>query len=198
MTCPSESEGPLAEFAALRQEIDQRISRKYAMVMTQLTIAGAIFGFVLGDSKRAPLLLIVPVSSYLLCSYFIRQARWVAHIGYYIRAELSPRVPGGLRWGDWLRANPPVFGRTFPRLFWLAPLLLNFGGVSLLALTWATVAILRTSASAPIIWGIWMLLTFDILITVLSVILTIDVIRVHWSTYDTPAEHAKPAPQVQA
>jgi hypothetical protein len=186
VTQPSESLGPLAEFTALRQEIDQRISRKYAMVMTQLTLSGAIFGFVLGDARRVPLLLVVPISSYVLCSHFIRQARWVAHIGTYIRLDLSPRVPGGLHWGDWLRDHPPIFGRTFPRFLWVAPLLLTFPGISLLSLIWTATAMLGShrSLSGLIVPGaLWL---FDLGITGLSAALSIEVIQRHWSHHDLP------------
>ncbi|MGH3657492.1 MAG: hypothetical protein ACRDUA_12605 [Micromonosporaceae bacterium] len=62
------SEGPLAEFAAMRQAIESCIERMTKLHLFQLSTAGAIFAFVMSGKGRAGLLLIVPVSSYLLHS----------------------------------------------------------------------------------------------------------------------------------
>jgi hypothetical protein len=41
------TEGPLAEFAALRQEIIQRQATQHSVLALQLTISGAVFSFAL-------------------------------------------------------------------------------------------------------------------------------------------------------
>jgi hypothetical protein len=59
-----EASGVLAEFAALRQEIERRNIVQHALFALQLTSAGAIFSFALSDESRARFLLIVPISTY--------------------------------------------------------------------------------------------------------------------------------------
>lgn len=125
-------DGALAEFSTLRTEIDSRYKYQQQILALQLTLTSAIFG--LGLSKPVPLgiLLIVPLSSYLLCGRYIGQRTAIRWASRYITEKLSPRVPGGLGWSRWVAEN-----RRPDRLIdWYLPLLIGFPGASLLALGW--------------------------------------------------------------
>lgn len=126
-------DGPLAEFAALRDEIQERVKAQGQMLSLQLTLAGAVFGFAISRPGLTALLLIVPFSSYLLCGRLVAQHFGTLRVAKYIKEELSPKVPGGLRWEEWLeqqqRRRPHFLGSALP-------LLLTFVGASLLALGW--------------------------------------------------------------
>lgn len=125
-------EGPLAEFVSLRTEIDSRAKFQQQILALQLTLTSAIFGFALSRPGMAGLLLIVPVSSYLLCGRYVAQRTAIRWASTYINEALNPRVPGGLGWVSWSRANR----RPDRLLDWLVPLLLSFPGASTLALAW--------------------------------------------------------------
>ncbi len=125
-------DGALAEFSSLRTEIDSRSKYQQQILVLQLTLTSAIFG--LGLSKPVPLgiLLIVPLSSYLLCGRYIGQRTAIRWASRYITEKLSPRVPGGLGWSRWTSEN-----RRPERLVdWYLPLIICFPGASLLALGW--------------------------------------------------------------
>jgi hypothetical protein len=126
-------DGPLAEFSALRDEIQERVKAQQQMLSIQLTLSGAVFGFAISRPGMTALLLIVPFSSYLLCGRLVAQHFGTLRVAKYIREELSDRVPGGLRWEQWLlrqqRRRPHFLGSTLPLLF-------TFVGASLLALGW--------------------------------------------------------------
>jgi hypothetical protein len=125
--------GPLAEFAALREEIQERVRAQQQLLTLQLTLAGAVFGFAISQHGTTALLLIVPFSSYLLCGRLVAQHFGTVRVAQYIREELSARVPGGLCWEEWLerqqKRRPAFLGLELP-------LLLTFVGASLLALAW--------------------------------------------------------------
>jgi len=126
-------DGPLAEFAALREEIQERVRAQQQLLTLQLTLAGTVFGFALSQHGVTALLLIVPFSSYLLCGRLVAQHFGTIRVAQYVREELSARVPGGLRWEEWLERQQ----KRRPHLLGLElPLLLTFVGASLLALAW--------------------------------------------------------------
>jgi hypothetical protein len=127
---PTGYEGPLAEFSALRQEIDARNGNQHQILSLQLLTAGGIFGLVIKDREFVPLLILVPFTSYLLCGRCVTQGHAVERIAQYIRRRLSPQVPGGLGWEKWHRARR----RRDYRWSWFVPLLLSFPGASLLAI----------------------------------------------------------------
>jgi hypothetical protein len=126
-------EGPLAEFSALREEIQERVKAQQQMLSLQLTLTGAVFGFAISQPGMAVLVLIVPFSSYLLCGRLVAQHFGTLRVAKYINEELSDKVPGGLRWEAWLRRQrslrPHLLGSTLPLLF-------TFAGASVLALGW--------------------------------------------------------------
>jgi hypothetical protein len=123
-------EGPLEEFRALRQEIDSRSRNQHQILSLQLTTAGGIFGLVISKPHLFALLTVVPVTSYLLCGRFATQGHAVEAAARYIMDELDQRVPGGLRWEAWQRADK----RKDYRWAWFVPLLLTFSGASALAI----------------------------------------------------------------
>lgn len=124
--------GPLAEFAELRTEIQERVKAQQQFFALQLTTAGGVIGFALSRSGLTGLLLIVPFSSFLLCGRLVAQHFGLLRVAEYIRDELSPRVPGGLGWEDWLHQR----GGRPPFVALALPLLLTFVGAAALALWW--------------------------------------------------------------
>jgi hypothetical protein len=126
-------DGPLAEFAALRDEIQERVKGQGQLLSLQITLAGAVFGFAISRPGMTALLLIVPFSSYLLCGRLVALHFGTLRVAKYIKEELSCKVPGGLRWEEWLERTQ----RRRPHFLGFAlPLLLTFVGASVLALAW--------------------------------------------------------------
>lgn len=127
-----EARGPLAEFTALRAEIDRRGNLQQGIFVLQLTAAGAIFSFALSDPARVRFLLILPLISYALCGRYCLQHLGIERVGAYVRDSLSARVPGGLLWESWIEQYPAKM-----RLIgWVNPFYLAFPGASALALIW--------------------------------------------------------------
>ncbi|MGH3736107.1 MAG: hypothetical protein ACRDT6_10890 [Micromonosporaceae bacterium] len=139
------SEGPLAEYASMRQEIESCIDRMTRLYLFQLSTAGAIFAFVLSGGGRSGLLLIVPISSYLLYVAWLNNYESVMHIGKFIDTVLGPKIGGGVHWESWRRANP--YPQRLPGGY--HHLLLAFAGVSLLSLGWATPTVFSGWSAAP-------------------------------------------------
>lgn len=123
-------DGPLAEFSALRDEILERVKAQNQVFVLQLTLSSAIFGFAISKPGMTPLLLVMPLSSYLLCGRLVALHFGTLRVAKYIMEELNCRVPGGLKWEHWLRKSsqrPHFLGSVLP-------LLLSFVGSSVLAL----------------------------------------------------------------
>ncbi|MFG2044424.1 hypothetical protein [Dactylosporangium sp. NPDC048998] len=129
---PDRLDGPLAEFAALRREIDRRAVAQQQIFVLQVLTAGALFVIAFWHVSWAPWLLIIPFSSCLLCTASVAQIAAIATIVGYIRDELEPTIEG-LGWERYRQQVPYPF--TFPRLS--HPNLLLFGGVPGLALVLA-------------------------------------------------------------
>jgi hypothetical protein len=179
------SEGALAEFDALRQEILQRQGTQHQVLALQLTIAGAVFSFALTGHARSGFLLIIPLSSYMLCSRFVEDHVGIRHIGRYIRESLSPRVPGGLNWESWVARNPVTFG--VPGLAWGYAYLVTYPGVALLALAAGSESFLAADhRRAPILVALALVWTLDLAITVLSAVLLWRAVIVSLSPSGSP------------
>ncbi|MEU1205338.1 hypothetical protein [Nocardia sp. NPDC005825] len=127
-----EARGPLAEFTALRAEVDRRGTLQQGLFVLQLTAAGAIFSFALSDPARVRFLLILPLTSYALCGRYCLQHWGIARVGAYVRDSLSARVPGGLLWESWIERYPA----DMRLIGWVNPFYLAFPGASTLALMW--------------------------------------------------------------
>jgi hypothetical protein len=126
-------EGALAEFAALRQEVERRRSLQHQLFALQLTFSAAVFSFALSDRTRVPLLLILPIATYMLCGRFVSQHYGIVYAGQYIREVLDSKVPGGLSWEQW------VIDHRRRQLFFLEsidPHYVTFPGIAYLALAW--------------------------------------------------------------
>ncbi|MDH3658646.1 MAG: hypothetical protein OEU92_01245 [Alphaproteobacteria bacterium] len=95
-------DGALAEFVALRQEFEMRTRFAQQLFGLQITIAGAILGFVVAHPEMRGLLLAIPFASFILAGRYRAQYTSNALLGKYVREELSPRVTGGLNWETWL------------------------------------------------------------------------------------------------
>ncbi|MEV6926404.1 hypothetical protein AB0M46_18160 [Dactylosporangium sp. NPDC051485] len=126
---PDRLAGPLAEFAALRREIDRRAVAQQQIFVLQVLSAGALFVIAFWHVSWAPWLLIVPFSSCLLCTASAAQAAAIATIIEYIRDVLEPTIEG-LGWERYRQQVPYPF--PFPRSS--HPNLLLFGEVPGLAL----------------------------------------------------------------
>jgi len=128
-------EGPLAEFMALRQEVERRATIQQQLLTLQLTISGAVFGFSVSERSRLIFLLVLPISTYMLLGRFAAQHAGVGDIARYVREVLSAKVPGGLQWEDWIEDHRQP---KLPVIGWIEPLLVTFSGVAFLALAWVT------------------------------------------------------------
>jgi hypothetical protein len=127
-----ESQGPLAEYVALREELVYCLQNLGQILTLQLTAAGAILSLVVTQAALRGLALIVPLLSYALLARAVSLGQRIRDIATYVRDNLSQRIPGGLRWEDWIRQ------RTKRDLFLtLSGRFLTFPGVSFLALGWA-------------------------------------------------------------
>ncbi|MGC7103155.1 hypothetical protein ACPZ19_51615 [Amycolatopsis lurida] len=129
--------GPLAEFVALRAEILLRIELQWKLTLALLTTTGAVFGFGFSSPGRMPFLLIVPFSSYVLCTRWVSSKQLIARAGRYILDELDPKVPGGLGYEKWLQQHfrrDISKTRSVLRQLWTSHSIVLFPGLSLLAL----------------------------------------------------------------
>jgi hypothetical protein len=160
--------GPLAEFTALRAEIDRRSASQWTVVTVQIGIAGAVFGFALSGRHRELLLLVIPFATYMTLARYVSQMVHLKLIGRYIRTELSPRVPGGLGWEEWRLTNLrpsdlSVFGRL--HLAWTV-----FPAVSVLAIGAFVLSALRGRMSDGQAWytvaSVVAVLAAEVLLTV--------------------------------
>lgn len=157
MTHPSGYEGPLAEFAALRAEIEHCLQRQHGFQTLQITAVAAIFSFALSQSKYTGILLAIPAISYLLCGRFVAQHHGMMRMGAYINDELSHRIPGGLNWEQWIRTKGRRTDRT---ISWTIPLLITFPGASLISEAWVfSYVFTRHHVAAPeriFLTGVWL------------------------------------------
>lgn len=135
-------EGPLAEFSALRLEIQFRNDNLWKAFNLQITVAGALFAFSLSNSSRAPFLLILPAISYMFATRHVLDLNGIYKAGEYIEFRLSPSIPGGLHWEQWMRSHRHSLRKWY--LVILNPAILAFPGVAILALSslviWAITA----------------------------------------------------------
>jgi hypothetical protein len=144
------SQAMLAEYAALRAEVDRRASTQWNVLALQLTATGVIASLAISRVSAVALLLVIPLSSYMLGSRYILHDYHLKLISRYIRDSLSGRLGGNLAWEGWKISHiePAVQrGRWLTPVAWnlLHPTRLAFEGVAWLALLAAAVA-------APYVW----------------------------------------------
>jgi hypothetical protein len=128
----------LAEYSALRAEIDRRANVQWNVYALQLASAGAISSLAISAASNVALLLIIPLSSYMLGSRYILHDFHIKLIQRYVRESLSGRLCGKLEWEHWKkkefsgvgeRRGFRVTGRDL-----VHPTRLAFQGVAILAL----------------------------------------------------------------
>jgi hypothetical protein len=138
----------LAEFAALRTEIERRATIQWNVFALQITSAGAIASLAIASISRAALLLVVPLSSYMLGGRYILHDHHIKVIHGYIRNSLSTSLSGRLGWERW---QEDATGGSSRSLFtatgwnWTHPTRLAFEGVG-------TLALLSTAFAAAYDW----------------------------------------------
>jgi hypothetical protein len=167
--------GPLAEFVALRTEIERRATIQWHVLALQITIAGAVFGFALSGGRREVLLLVIPVTTYMTFGRYITHAVFVTLISRYIHIELSPRVPGGLRWEEWRAANASEAGLgIFTRLHFAG---VAYPGVATLAVGAFVIAAVQTELAAG---KAWVTVVAVLVMLVINVVLIVLIVLTLW------------------
>jgi hypothetical protein len=168
----------LAEFAALRAEIDNRANLSWNIFALQLTAAGVIFSFALSNPNHTGFLLILPLTTYAFTGRYLSQYLGNDNIGTYIREVLNPKMNGELLWEDWHNGRT---ARGPKALTWLNPLIIAFPGVATIALIWVAPYVWASAntyaAKRILIVAIWLL---GILVTALSFQLIIRIVSRHW------------------
>jgi hypothetical protein len=91
----------LAEYAALRTEVDRRATVQWNVLALQLTSAGVIASLAISHTSEIALLLVIPLSSYMLGSRYILHDFHLKLISRYIRDSLSGRLGENLAWESW-------------------------------------------------------------------------------------------------
>jgi hypothetical protein len=91
----------LAEYAALRAEVDRRANVQWNVLALQLTSAGVISSLAISHASDIALLLVIPLASYMLGSRYILHDFHLKVISRYIRDSLSERLGGHLAWESW-------------------------------------------------------------------------------------------------
>lgn len=149
----------LAEYAALRTEVDRRAAIQWNVLALQLTSAGVIASLAISRTSEIALLLVIPLSSYMLGSRYILHDFHLKLISRYIRDSLSGRLQGHLAWESWKISQ--IMTKAGPR-GWLTPAAWNllhptrlaFEGVAWLALLTAALAAAYSWRDNTPAWGL--------------------------------------------
>jgi hypothetical protein len=162
------SVGPLAEYAALREDLRSRDQYQRQLINLQLTLAAGTLAFVVAHAELEGLFLAIPVATYFLCGRWVAQHTGMEQIVDYIMNDLSPRIPGGVRWDAWSMSHlRPRRVQEF-----IVPIIAIFPGLSLSAIVtsvWLSVAQKSTLGLGPAAFAV--VLVLDILVSVMSCIL---------------------------
>ncbi|MFE0363685.1 hypothetical protein [Streptomyces griseoaurantiacus] len=120
----------LAEYSALRSEINTRISLQHQVLALHMTAVSVVLSVALSGRSRWPVLLVIPFIAYTSSEILASLFRTVEGIAKYIDEELSPQVPGGLGWEAWLvRQKPASEVQKITHPYYLL-----FPGISILSL----------------------------------------------------------------
>jgi hypothetical protein len=149
----------LAEYAALRAEVDRRATVQWNVLALQLTSTGVIASLAISHASDIALLLVIPLSSYMLGSRYILHDFHLKLISRYIRDSLSERLRGHLAWESWKVSQ--ITPDTGPR-GWLTPTAWNllhptrlaFEGIAWLALLTAALAAAYSWRDNTPAWGL--------------------------------------------
>jgi hypothetical protein len=149
----------LAEYAALRAEVDRRTNVQWNVVALQITSAGVIASLAITRISDIALLLVIPLLSYMLGSRYILHDYHIKLISTYIRDSLSARLHDHLKWESWklrrIEADTQ-WRRWLTPTGWnpLHPSRLAFEGVASLALVAAALAAAYTWRDETPGWGL--------------------------------------------
>lgn len=149
----------LAEYAALRAEVDRRTNVQWNVVALQITSAGVIASLAITRISDIALLLVIPLLSYMLGSRYILHDYHIKLISTYIRDSLSARLHDHLKWESWkprrIEADTQ-WRRWVTPTGWnpLHPSRLAFEGVASLALVAAALAAAYTWRDETPGWGL--------------------------------------------
>lgn len=89
---PATSSNPETEYAALREELLNRLSSRQQILSISLTLAGAFSG--IGWTTSAVVLLMYPLIALLVAMGWAQNEVKIQQIRRYIREHLEPRMPG--------------------------------------------------------------------------------------------------------
>jgi hypothetical protein len=149
----------LAEYAALRAEVDRRAAIQWNVLALQLTSAGVIASLAISRTSEIALLLVIPLSSYMLGSRYILHDFHLKLISRYICDSLSGRLQGHLAWESWkisqITTTAGPRGWLTPAAWHLLhPTRLAFEGVAWLALLTAALAAAYSWRDNTPAWGL--------------------------------------------
>lgn len=149
----------LAEYTALRTEVDRRATVQWNVLALQVTSAGVIASLAISHVSDIVLLLVIPLSSYMLGSRYILHDFHLKLISRYIRDSLSGRLGGHLAWESWkisqIASDAGPRGRLTPTVWnLLHPTRLAFEGVAWLALLTAALAATYSWRDKAPAWGL--------------------------------------------
>src|SRR5256885_4130513 len=94
----------LAEYGALRTEVERRATAQWNVFALQLASAGAIASVAISAASNFALLLLVTLSSYLFGSRYILHDFHIKLIRRYVRESLAGRLDGHIQWETWRSA----------------------------------------------------------------------------------------------
>jgi hypothetical protein len=160
------TEGPLAEYAVLPQEVTARLGFMHQLMALQLTITGTIVAVSFSASGRLDLLLVLPWTSYLLCGRYISQEYGIDRIGEYHQWHLARIIPGSLGWEKWMVDHP----RRFAILGWRIPLIVAFPGAAIFALALSAKQVFEVRQYSVIAVALIILWSVGVILTILSII----------------------------
>jgi hypothetical protein len=124
---PTGFEGAVAEFTALRQEMDRRSTAQQGLLALHITATGALASIVLREPSKILVLLVLPFTSFAFCSLYLDNSLQILRAAKYIADELDSKVPGGLGWESWHGSHQR---NKLHDLSWKVPLLVLFPGVA--------------------------------------------------------------------
>ncbi|MGW4527638.1 hypothetical protein [Amycolatopsis sp. NPDC004378] len=186
----------LAEYSALRSETERRSTIQWSVFALQIASAGAIISVAIASATQFVLLLVVPLSSYMLGNRYLLHDFHLKLIHRYIRDDLNPRLSGNLLWQSW--RDEQLKRETEPRRWFTAtgwnpghPTQLAFAGIAALALAGALIAgIFLWATRAPA----WYVVTGYGLACLVDALATLQLYRTFGTARDKdPANATSPA-----
>lgn len=134
----------LAEFEALRKEIENRSNAQHQLITLNLTAIGTFLGFVLSSRADLKLLLLLPILAPAIGLLYLDHAVVIGLMGSYIQNTF------GYNWEKTIRTRE----RDVPSRFLVfgIPIILIFGGIPIGALI-ASYSVLAEAWT----WALWIL-----------------------------------------